>query len=150
MTDILRTTGGGKGWSLAVDGTEVMPDLQSEFLDWLLSDPKDPARTEDWALAHDVHKDTVRRWKRDPRFQAEWERRAREKNVSVDRVQDVVDALHRRAVGGDVKAASLYLQYVDRFLPKRKVVVEGRDTSELSDEELLQEVRDLWDGNVAV
>lgn len=120
-----------------------MPDLQSKFLDWLLSDPKDPPTRPEWAKLHGLHPDSTKRWKRDKRFQEEWERRAKEKNISVDRVQSVVDALHAAAVNGDVKAANLYLQYIDRFTPKKIVRAEDVSTSVLSDEQLMAELRAL-------
>lgn len=138
------SNGGGKGWNWDNQtNTWAMPQQQSDFLDWLLSDPKDPATKNLWCEANGVHPDTPKRWKRDRRFQEEWEKRAREKNISVDRVQSVVDSLHQAAINGDVKAASLYLQYIDRFTPKRVVKVEGEDTSSLSDEDLLAELRQL-------
>ena len=49
----------------------------------------------------------------------------------------MIDSLWQRASDGDVKAASLYLQYIDKFTPKRRVVVDDdRDAAGLSDEEL--------------
>ena len=141
------SNGGGKGWNWDNQTNSwEMPDIQSKFLDWLLSDPRDPATRSEWAAQEGVHPDTPKRWKRDRRFQEEWDRRAREKNISVDRVQSVVDSLHRAAVNGDVKAASLYLQYIDRFTPKRVVKVEDGDTSGMSDEELMAELRQLTEG----
>lgn len=141
------SNGGGKGWNWDNQTNSwQMPELQSKFLDWLLSDPKDPATKNEWCQLHGVHEDTPKRWKRDRRFQEEWERRAREKNISVDRVQSVVDALHAAAVNGDVKAANLYLQYIDRFTPKRVLQVEDRDTKGLSDDELIAELRQLTEG----
>lgn len=138
----MKQTGGGKGWAIDMEtGQAVMPEIQSEFLDWLLSDPKDPATLDEWCFDHQVDRRTTSRWKRDKRFQRVWEERAREKNISVDRVQDVVDSLHRSAVSGDVKAASLYLQYIDRFTPKKRVVVDEGSVRELSDEELVQRLR---------
>lgn len=138
------SNGGGKGWNWDNQSNSwLMPELQSKFLDWLLSDPKDPATRAQWAQENGVHVDSTKRWKRDKRFQEEWERRAREKNISVDRVQSVVDALHQAAVNGDVKAANLYLQYIDRFVPKRIVRTEDADTKALSDEDLLAELREL-------
>ena len=136
------SNGGGKGWNWDNQSNSwSMPQVQSEFLDWLLSDPKEPATRQGWADLHGVHVDSLKRWKRDKRFQEEWERRAREKNISVDRVQSVVDSLHAAAINGDVKAASLYLQYIDRFTPKRVVKVEDSDTKAMSDDELLAELR---------
>lgn len=138
------SNGGGHGWNWDNQSNSwQMPELQSKFLDWLLSDPRDPATRKEWAAQNGVHEDTPKRWKRDRRFKEEWERRAREKNISVDRVQSVVDSLHRAAINGDVKAASLYLQYIDRFVPKQVIKVEDRDTVNLSDEELLAELQHL-------
>ena len=138
------SNGGGKGWVFDNQTAQwVMPELQSKFLDWLLSDPKDPATRGEWAKENGVHVDTTKRWKRDKRFQEEWEKRAREKNISVDRVQSVVDALWTAATNGDVKAANLYLQYIDRFTPKKIVRAEDATTSTLSDEELMAELRSL-------
>lgn len=138
------SNGGGKGWDWDnQSNTWKMPEIQSQFLDWLLSDPKDPATKNLWCELNGVHPDTPKRWKRDKRFNEEWDKRAREKNISVDRVQSVVDSLHNAAINGDVKAASLYLQYIDRFTPKRIVRNEDADTKALSDEDLLAELRQL-------
>jgi hypothetical protein len=138
------SNGGGKGWNWDNQTNSwAIPDIQSKFLDWLLSDPQDPPSRSEWCKENNVHYDTPKRWKRDKRFNEEWDRRAREKNISVDRVQSVVDALHQAAVNGDVKAASLYLQYIDRFVPKRVVKLEDADTKALSDEDLLAELRQL-------
>lgn len=138
------SNGGGTGWGVNPEtGERIMPPLQSEYLDWKLSDPKIPSSIERWAEEHGVHKDTPRRWQRDKKFIAEWEKRAREKNISIDRVQSVVDSLHHQAVlQGNVKAAQLYLQYVDRFMPQVRVEVvkDTPDTEELSDAELAAQV----------
>ena len=56
----------------------------------------------------------------------------------------MIDALFRQAADGDVKAASLYLQYIDKFTPKRRVVVDDeRAASGLSDLELADELEVL-------
>ena len=52
----------------------------------------------------------------------------------------MIDALHSQAVGGSVQAASLYLQYVEKFTPKRRVVVDDREASGLSNDELVEEL----------
>jgi hypothetical protein len=136
------SNGGGKGWNWESKSKSWrMPELQSQFLDWMLTDPKEPKTRAEWCELNGVHIDTPKKWKRDKRFQEEWDKRAREKNISVDRVQSVVDSLHAAAVNGDVKAASLYLQYIDRFTPKKVVKVEDSDTKALSDDELLAELR---------
>ena len=89
----------------------------------------------------------MRRWKSDPRFVREWDRRAAELNVHPERTQSVVDALYKQAAQGDVKAASLYLQYIERFTPKRRVVVDDeREASGMSDAELAAELDSLVSG----
>jgi hypothetical protein len=125
-------------------GEKVMPSDWSEFLDWLLSDCREPDTQKEWAADHGLNDRTVRRWKSDPRFVREWDRRAAELNVHPERTQSVVDALYRAAAGGDVKAATLYLQYIDKFTPKRRVLVDDeRAVSGLSDAELAAELADL-------
>ena len=131
--------GGGRGWVADPDtGQKQMPELWKELLEWLLRGPdRSPATQRDWARENDIHEDSVRRIKRDQRFIKEWDRRAAELNINPERVQSVIDALWQQAAGGDVKAASLYLQYIDKFTPKRKVSVEDdRDVALFSDEEL--------------
>ncbi len=129
-------------WSVDDEGVAVMPSAQAAFLDWLLlGHERRPLTQKDWAVENGMHEDSLRRWKRDPRFVREWDRRASEVNVSPERVQGVVDALWAKAQGGDVKAAGLYLQYVDKFTPKRRVVVDDeRDAAGLSDLELADEL----------
>ena len=119
-------------------GLKVMPDHWLRLLDWLLQGPeREPYTQREWARQNDLHEDSVRRIKKDPRFIKEWDRRAAELNINPERVQSVIDALWQRAADGDVKAASLYLQYIDKFTPKRRVAVtEDRDVASMSDNEL--------------
>jgi hypothetical protein len=131
--------GGGQGWQWDEEtGEQVMPDRWQDFLDWLLKGPERQPRTQrDWATENKIHEDSLRRIKRDHRFIKEWDRRAAELNINPERVQSVIDSLWQRASDGDVKAASLYLQYIEKFTPKRKVVVDDeRDIAGFSDEEL--------------
>ena len=123
-----------------------MPSDWSEFLDWLLSEDRVPATQKEWAADRGLHERPVRRWKADPRFTREWDRRAAELNVHPERTQSVVDALYKQAAQGDVKAATLYLQYIDKYTPKRRVLVDDeRHASGMSDVELAAELEDLID-----
>jgi|TARA_E500000331_G_C17135420_1_gene660239 hypothetical protein len=125
-------------------GEQIMPSDWSEFLDWMLSDDREPSTQKEWAADHDVNDRTLRRWKSDPRFVREWDRRAAELNVHPERTQTVVDALYKAAATGDVKAATLYLQYIDKFTPKRRVLLDDdRDAAGLSDAELAAELENL-------
>ncbi len=131
--------GGGQGWVWDEEsGDKVMPARWQEFLDWLLCGPERQPRTQrEWAAENAMHEDSLRRIKRDHRFIKEWDSRAAELNINPERVQSVIDSLWQRASAGDVKAASLYLQYIEKFTPKRKIVVDDeRDIAAFSDEEL--------------
>ena len=135
--------GGGRGWDWDPElGEKVMPQLWQDLLEWFLQGPdREPKFQYEWAEQHGCHPDSVRRIKRDPRFFREWDRRAAELNVHPERTQSVIDALHSQAVGGSVQAASLYLQYIEKFTPKRKVVVgDGGDVSDLTDSALADEL----------
>lgn len=113
-----------------------MPQMQSEFLDWLLADIKSPTSQAAWCLENDVHERTVQVWKRDVRFRREWERRAAEKNIDPDRIQDMVETLYMAGKNGDVKSAQAYLQYVERFLPPPTKPVSDGEITGMTDEEL--------------
>jgi len=134
--------GGGRGWKVDESGEKVMPDLWGELLDWVLRGlDREPKTQKEWAADHGIHEDSVRRIKRDQRFVREWDRRSAELNVHPERTQAVVDALFVAAAAGDVKAASLYLQYIEKFTPKRRVIVDDeRLAASLSDEELFEEL----------
>lgn len=134
--------GGGKGWVTdPTTGEKIMPELWTQLLEWLVTFPRDPATQRDWAEQNSIHEDSLRRIKRDSRFQEAWERAAATTNASVEKVQDVVAAIHLAAKAGDMKAAALYLQYVDKFTPKRRVVLDDeRDLADLSREELAAEL----------
>ena len=139
----MAQNGGGRGWKTDADsGEKLMPDRWESFLDWLLLGlDRVPATQRDWAAENGVHEDSLRRWKRDVRFVREWDRRAAELNVHPERTQAVVDAWFVAAAAGDVKAASLYLQYIEKFTPKRRIVVDDeRDALSLSDGDLVAEI----------
>ena len=142
----MAQNGGGRGWLTDPEtGEKVMPEMWALFLDWLLMGrEREPRWQYEWAEANGIHEDSVRRWKRDPRFIREWDRRAAELNIHPERTQGVIDALHQAAVGGSVQAASLYLQYIEKFTPKRRVVVDDdREVAGLSDLELADELAGL-------
>ena len=138
----MAQNGGGRGWKVDPDsGEKIMPKSWQNLLDWLLQGPdRDPRTQYEWAAENGVHEDSIRRIKRDQRFAREWDRRAAELNIHPERTQSVIDSLHAQAVGGSVQAASLYLQYVEKFTPKRRVLVDDREASGLSDGELADEL----------
>jgi hypothetical protein len=120
-----------------------MPQKQSEFLDWMLADIKSPSSQAQWCAANDVHERTVQTWKKDPRFVAEWERRAAEKNISPERIQDMVDTLYNAGKNGDIKAATAYIDYVKQFMPPPERRTNDQSIKEMTDEELDAALREL-------
>jgi hypothetical protein len=126
-------------------GESLMPMKQSEFLDWLLSDIKSPPSQAQWAMANDVNERTVQTWKKDPRFVAEWEKRAADKNISPERIQDMVDTLYQAGKNGDIKAAKDYIDYVSRFLPPPELRTNDKGIQGMSDEELDAAISALMD-----
>ena len=57
---------------------------------------------------------------------------------SPERTQKLLDAIYERALGGDNKAAHLYLQATNRLAPTQITVEHSSKTSEISDAELDQ------------
>lgn len=135
--------GSASKWQMNERGEWVMPEKQAQFLEWLMADIRIPETMLEWAEANDLHKDTPVRWKQDKRFIEKWEEAARKKNISMDRVQSVIDSIYEQAANGNIKAASLYLQYVDRFTPTQRVITEDEQVAKLSDEELDEQLRAL-------
>lgn len=122
-------------------GGSLLSAAQRDYIEWLCDPERDGSKAQ-WAKSRGLHPGTVYNWMQDRWFKAAYEQRLAELNIHPDRIQAVVDALWRAASGGDTKAASLYLQYVDRLQPKR-VVIEDARVAALSDEELAVELQSL-------
>lgn len=137
----LRIAEGDK-WGSDDEGNALIPRRQAEYLESLLEGRYKTAA--EAATALDIPLRTLRYWRTDPRFRAEWERQATERMVATDRIQSVVDVLYNAAVNAqDVQAAREYLKYVERFQPPRRVVEADREVEHLSDEELADEIARL-------
>jgi hypothetical protein len=130
---------GYRQWPL--DGS--LPDYVQAYVEWLVTpDWERPAdqKSESAYLRvnhHGTNQGTL--WRKDKRVQREIEKRCQELNLSTDRIQEVISAIFKAAKNGDMKAAQLYLQHVDKLAPKR-VVIEDARLSEMSDEELRREL----------
>lgn len=132
-------------------GQHVLPANQRAFLEWYAMPEWTrvenglPRWSKEWAELNGVSTHTLRDWKRKPIFRRELEKLLAEINVSPARLQKIVQTLYRKATSTDdrdqVKAAQLYMQYVDKLQPTRVVIdrVE-RDAESLSDEELAAEL----------
>lgn len=124
-------------WRQDASGKLVMPVLQSEFLDWLLTPvgEREQNTMKSWGEAHGVSAGTLGDWKKDRRFIREWEARADARNVGVERIQRIMDTLYEAGVDGDVQAAKMWLTQVEKMRPP-KVVDQDAELEGLSDEEL--------------
>jgi hypothetical protein len=104
-----------------------------------------PVSEAEWCRVNNFDNSSPRKWRGKRNVKKAIERQFAESNVSPDRVQAVVEAMHKAATQGDTKAAALFLQYIDRLAPKR-VVIEDRRIESLSDEEFQQEVEKVLAG----
>lgn len=125
--------GKDKWFPTSETGARIMDPLVAEYLEWFV-DP-DRGTHQSWCDAHGVSRNVTKAWERNYVFQSALRERLAELNVSPDRVQEVVNRMHREAVGGNVKAMELYLRYTESIQPE-KVVIETRNVSELTDAEL--------------
>ena len=128
-------------WRQMADGSWEIPEAPKKFLEWLLTFPRNPATQAAYAAENGVDVRTLRRWKSDPRFRKEWEAAAHDLNISPERVQSVIDNLYTIAStnGGPagVKAADLFLQMVDKYTPRKQIVIEDATISSLSNDDLI-------------
>ena len=111
---------------------------QQKYLDWLCTAPSEltPASKQAFADAIGVDVTTVRRWEKKDVFARQWEARARVVQGSPERTQSVLDTLHAKALDGDVRAAQLWLQAMDKMAPAQVEVKTDRGAAQLSDAEL--------------
>lgn len=111
---------------------------QQKYLDWLCTAPSErtPASKQGFADLIGVDVSTIRRWQKQDVFSKEWERRSRAVQGSPERTQNVLDTLHSKALDGDVRAAQLWLQAMDKMSPAQVEVKHERQAANLSDAEL--------------
>lgn len=123
--------------SSGADNTPLLDVRQEQYLDWLVTPAteRQPRTQQEFARTIAVDPTTLRRWEKKPHFKAEWDRRVSEIQGSPERTQRLLDSLYAKALGGDNKAAQLYLQATNRLLPPTTVINTSK-AAELSDEEL--------------
>jgi hypothetical protein len=108
-----------------------------------LCDPERQGSQRDLAADLGIHEATISKWKKDYLFRRAWDKRLADLNVSPDRIQRVIDSIYNAACKEDMKAAELYLKFVDRFTPKVQVQgAEDRSVKEMSDDELAKQFRE--------
>lgn len=122
-----------------------MDEKKDRFLNWLLT-PKhqrQPSTQDELARELDVSTSTLVRWKQDPEFIREQQKRLRELGGAPEQIREVVDAMRKAARDGDSKAAQLYLKWADALTPQEEPEEVPPDLRHLSDEELLRRTEAL-------
>ena len=116
----------------------VLDARQEAYINWLCTAPqeRDPATKEAYADMIGVNVTTLRRWEKKDVFRKAWQTRVDDVQGSPERSQRLLDTLYDRAIGGDIKAAQLYLQATNRMAPPTVNVKTEKGSAELSDAEL--------------
>lgn len=116
----------------------ILTPKQEEYINWLCTPPQErqPPTKEAYAAEIGVNVTTLRRWEKKEVFRKAWNARVEDIQGSPERSQRLLDTLYERAVGGDIKAAQLYLQATNRMAPPTVTVKSDRGSAELSDQEL--------------
>lgn len=125
------------GKEISADNTQLMDARQTQYLEWLVTpSPERVPRTQaEMARQLGVDPTTLRRWEKKSYFQLEWNKRVDEIQGSPERTQRLLDSLYTKALGGDNRAAQLYLQATNRLIPP-PTVIQSSKSNDLSDSEL--------------
>lgn len=116
----------------------ILDERQEKYLNWLLvpAPMRTPNTQEAYAKEEGMDTTTLRRWQKKPHFKQEWQKRVEDLQGSPERTQKLLDSVYQRALGGDNKAAQLYLQATNRLAPTQVTVNHTQSLSEISDSDL--------------
>ena len=116
----------------------VLDSRQEAYIGWLCTPPSErtPASKEKYADSIGVNISTLRRWEKKEIFRKEWQSKVDDVQGSPERSQRLLDTLYEKALGGDIKAAQLYLQATNRMAPPTLTVKSETNIGQLSDKEL--------------
>lgn len=117
--------------------SSLLDSRQLEYLEWLVTPQAERVPRTQLEMSRHLGVDpkTLRRWEKKPTFKKEWDKRVSEIQGSPERTQMLLDALYAKALGGDNRAAQLYLQATNRLVVAQPPT-QTTSASELSDEEL--------------
>lgn len=101
----------------------VLTPQQDEYITWLCTAPsaREPATKGAFAASIGVNPKTLHTWANKKVFKDEWQSRVDALQGSPERSQRLLDALYDKAVGGDTRAAQLYLQATNRMAPPQSM-----------------------------
>lgn len=118
----------------------ILDARHEAYINWLCTPPSErvPASKERYAESIGVNISTLRRWEKKDVFKKAWQARVDDVQGSPERSQRLLDTLYEKALGGDIKAAQLYLQATNRMAPPTLNVRSETKIAELSDQELDQ------------
>ena len=116
----------------------VLDSRQEAYIGWLCTPPaeRSPASKEKYADSIGVNISTLRRWEKKDVFRKEWQSKVDDVQGSPERSHRLLDTLYEKALGGDIKAAQLYLQATNRMAPPTLTVKSETNIGQLSDKEL--------------
>lgn len=116
----------------------VLDSRQETYIGWLCTPPSErvPSSKEKYADSIGVNITTLRRWEKKEVFRKEWQSKVDDFQGSPERSQRLLDTLYEKALGGDIKAAQLYLQATNRMAPPTLTVKSETNIGQLSDKEL--------------
>jgi len=116
----------------------VLDSRQEAYIGWLCTPPSErtPTSKEKYADSIGVNISTLRRWEKKDVFRKEWQSKVDDVQGSPERSQRLLDTLYEKALGGDIKAAQLYLQATNRMAPPTLTVKSETNIGQLSDKEL--------------
>ena len=116
----------------------VLDARQEAYIVWLCTPPSErvPSSKEKYAESIEVNVTTLRRWEKKDVFRKKWQEKVDDIQGSPERSQRLLDTLYNAALGGDIKAAQLYLQATNRMAPPSVTVKSETTVAQLSDKEL--------------
>lgn len=116
----------------------ILDSRHEAYITWLCTPPSErvPATKDKYADSIGVNISTLRRWEKKDIFRKAWQARVDDVQGSPERSQRLLDTLYEKALGGDIKAAQLYLQATNRMAPPTLNVKSETKVAELSDQEL--------------
>lgn len=117
---------------------------QAQFIEWLCGDRPAGETQAQLAARLDVNPGTLSKWKKDPAFCTQWEKRMRETHAHPDKQHALLEKLYDKALTtGDSKDIESYFRLIDRMTPE-KIQISGADeAAEMSEEELREAAENL-------
>lgn len=128
---------------------DELTEQQLAAIDWLCTPPpaRDYGSEKELAAAIGIAPSTIFRWKKHPAFIKGWEKELARRNQNPDKIQPIMEAMHSKALQGDVKAAELYMKLVDRMTPDKLRIEDGsKPLAEYTNEELIAKLQSVPHG----